>query len=228
MPGTSESGEYPRHGFQGNRAEMPPERLWPLTISLSRESGSRGESIARRVGQKLGRQVYTQDLLEFMATSDDARQALISELPQDAIDWADDQMKRLRHDQVLRIESEISDLTYLILLLAVRGESIVVGRGAGYVLPPELMLHVRIVAPLPDRIAYFSQTLRLTREQAAEEVRHRDQRRAEFLASEFRRPSAEPHAFDLFLNSARLGEELAAELIINALRGKEALRDQRR
>ncbi len=46
----------------------------------------------------------------------------------------------------------------LVESLAARGEAILVGRGAGYYLPPEMSLHVRIVAPLDDRIAHMADT----------------------------------------------------------------------
>ena len=63
------------------------------------------------------------------------------------------------------------DVARLVLSLAAEGGVVLIGRGAGFLLPPESTLHVRVVAPLSDRIAYMSQWLRLTREQAAEQVR---------------------------------------------------------
>src|SRR5262249_41241955 len=90
------------------------------------------------------------------------------------------------------------------------------------ILPAPTTLHVRIVAPLPDRIAYMSQWLRLTDEQAAEQVRTRDIRRAEFIATHFHRQPNDLYQYDLLLNSALLGEELCADLIVQAARAKQA------
>jgi cytidylate kinase len=77
-------------------------------------------------------------------------------------------------------------------------------------------LNVRIVAPLSDRIAYMSQWLRLTEKEAAEEVRRRDARRAEFIPTHFHRQPGDIYQYDLVLNSSLLGEDLAAELIAKA------------
>jgi hypothetical protein len=85
-------------------------------------------------------------------------------------------------------------------------------------------LNVRIVAPLSDRIAYMSQWLRLTEQQAAEEVRRRDSRRAEFIPTHFHRQPGDIYQYDLLLNSSLLGEEQAAELIAAAARAKSAAR----
>jgi len=222
-PGSVLDGETPRHGYQGDRPEVVvgPARL---TIAVSREAGARGTSIARRVGERLGWQVYSQDLIEYMTHDEGAKAQLLSELPPDAAEWADRGVARLKADGMVRSDDGLGELPRLLLMLASRGAVIIVGRGAGYLLPPESTLHVRMVSPLPARIAYLAQLMRLTREQAAEEVRRRDQKRAEFLATSFRRPPAEAHAFDLTLNSGRLGEELCSELIVAALSGKESAR----
>ena len=69
----------------------------------------------------------------------------------------------------------------VLLAVAARGDAVIVGRGAGFLLPAESTVHVRVIAPLERRVAYFAQSLRLSREEAAAEVRARDERRAEFL-----------------------------------------------
>jgi hypothetical protein len=66
----------------------------------------------------------------------------------------------------------------------------------------------------------MAQVLRLTEEEAAEQVRQRDARRAALLTEHLHRPAADPTAYDLVLNSARLGEELCADLIAQAARLK--------
>ena len=56
------------------------------------------------------------------------------------------------------------------------GEVILLGRGAGCILPAASTLHVRVVAALTDRIAYMAQWLRLTMDEAAQQVELRDSR----------------------------------------------------
>src|SRR5438876_524115 len=71
-----ERGELPRHGFQGDRAPRPPGAGVPasLTIAVSREAGSRGNTIGNRAGVKLGWPVYNQELLEYVAQEASQRQ----------------------------------------------------------------------------------------------------------------------------------------------------------
>src|SRR5262249_8360261 len=127
----------------------------------------------------------------------------------------------LRAQNVSRHPS-LQALARLVLALGAAGEVVLVGRGAGYLLPRESTLHVRVIAPLEDRVAYMSQWMRLPVDEAAEQVRLRGSRRADFLSTPFHRQPADAYQYDLLLNSSLLGEELCAELIARAARGKLA------
>jgi len=62
--------------------------------------------------------------------------------------------------------------------------------------------------------------MRLTEEEAAEEVLRRDAGRAEFLRQHMHLRAHDPYPYDLLLNSGRLGEEACADLIAQAARAK--------
>ncbi len=222
--------ESPRHGFQGNRGPAPAKPAIPvsLTIAVSRETGSRGGTIARRAGRKLGWQVYNQELLEYVAQEGAFRQGILDNLTPAASLWAEQRLEALLREQNLSQHPSLADLARIILALGAQGEVVVIGRGAGCLLPSESTLNVRIVALQDDRIAYMSQRLRLTIEEATEYVEARDRRRAEFIGTHFHRQPGDIYQYDLLLNSSLLGEESCAELIAHAARAKLAARAQAR
>jgi cytidylate kinase len=228
VPGPPAAGdelrESPRHGFQGDRGAPPPARTGPaaLTIAVSREAGARGGSIARRVGRKLAWQVYDQELLEYMAQESVVSQGVLDNPPAAPADWAESRLQQLLRDKQMIDHPSIRNLARVILALGAQGQAVLIGRGAGHVLPRETTLNVRIVAPLQERIAYMGQWLRLPVEEATERVRQRDERRAEFLAANFHRAPGEVHQYDLVLNSSLLGEEICADLIAQAARARSA------
>jgi cytidylate kinase len=82
-------------------------------------------------------------------------------------------------------------------------------------------VHVRLIAPFDRRVAYFAQALRLSREEAAEEVKTRDERRAEYLKRAFNRNPADSTRYDTVVNVDRLGLEGAAQFIAWAIRTKQ-------
>jgi cytidylate kinase len=221
-----EPRESPRHGFQGDRAPARVEGHVPsgLTVALSREAGSRGGTIGRRVARKLGWQVYDQELLEYVAHEGPLRQEFVEQLSPAAVAWVEERLEQLLHEQTVSQHPSVVQLTRTILALGSQGNVVLIGRGAGALLPLATTLHVRVVAPLADRIAYMSQWLRLTVEEAAERVRLRDSRRAEFLATHFHRQPGDVYQYDLLLNSSLLGEDVCADLIAQAARAKLAAR----
>jgi cytidylate kinase len=210
----------PLHGHRGAGRDRPAAPAG-VAIAISREAGARGGTVARRVGKRLGWQVYTQELLEFLCANDVARQSVLADVPADAAGWVTAQLDRMKRDRGIDPDAEGSDMPRLILSLAARGQAILVGRGAGYYLPRETTVHVRIVAPLADRIAHMADWSRQTREQAAEKVRATDERRAELLLKYLGRRSTDLYDFDLVLNSGLLGEETCADVILAALNGKQ-------
>jgi cytidylate kinase len=214
--------ETPRHGFRGDSIEAPPTVPWGLSLAISREAGARGASIAKRAGAKLGWQVYSQDLLEYIAQEGTFRQDVLDHLPLPASLWVDDQLNRLLKEENLSRDPSIVELARMVLSLGAQGEVVLLGRGAGCILPPLSTLHVRLVAPVADRVAYMSQWMRLTEEEAAEQVTKRDSQRAEFIATHFHRRPSDPYQYDMTLNTSLLGEERCADLIVHAARAKAA------
>src|SRR5262249_7918460 len=170
----------------------------------------------RHVGRKLGWQVVDQELMEFLAQDGKAT----DELSPAARRWVDGRLAELHQSGAVSTDLAMASLARVVLTLAATGEVILLGRGAGHILPPETTLHVRVVAPEADRVAYFAQWLRLTEEQAAEQVRLRDSNRTSLLSKHMKVDPADAYAYDLILNSSYLGEELCADLIVDAARGK--------
>jgi cytidylate kinase len=216
-----EPGQSPLHGYRGSDEEAPALGVPAgLTIAISREAGARGATIAKRAGEKLGWEVYSQDMLEYGAQNASLRQDVLDKLPQIAAEWIEQNLQQLLEQPNLSHNPNIVDLARLVLSLGAQGNVILLGRGAGFLLPGRSTLHVRLVAPLQDRIAYMSQWLRLTEEEAADQVRKRDHRRTDFLATHFHRKPNDVHVFDMILNTSMFGEERCADLIAAAAKAK--------
>lgn len=214
MVALSDSAAPPPHGYRG--APTPPpltEHPRGLTIAISREAGARGGSIARRVGRLLGWQVYGQDTLALLARDDNARQELLADTPPAAVAWA--------AREAATAAGETGELVKLVFALAARGEVVIVGRGAGFLLPADSTLNVRVIAPHAERVAYLAQWLRLSAEEAAAELAARDRVRAALHAAVTGRAANDPTQYDLVLNSGRLGEAGCAELIVQAIKTKQ-------
>ena len=212
----------PLHGFQGDREKLPAKPLLPLSLSvaISRETGSRGGSIGKRVGRKLGWQVYNQEVMEYISQDGAIEYDAGADLTPAAAQWAEQRWQAVVRHCNLNAQPSVAALARIILTLGAQGEVVLIGRGAGTLLPQESTLNVRIVAAKDDRIAYVSQWLRMTPEEASEQVELRDRRRNAFVSTYFRGQTNDVHQFDLVLNSSLLGEDLCADLIVQAAKAK--------
>jgi cytidylate kinase len=215
------AGEAPLHGFRGDREATPALGVpGGLTIAISREAGARGTTVATRAGEKLGWDVYSQDMLEYGAQNGSLRQDILDKLSPAGLAWVEEQLTLLVEKQGLSQHPHILELARLVLSLGAQGNVILLGRGAGFILPTRSTLHVRLVAPLADRVAYMSQWLRLTDEEAADQVLKRDHRRNDFIATHFHRKPNDVHVYDLLLNTSMFGEDRSADLVVAAAKAK--------
>lgn len=216
-----ETSETPLHGYRGSLEEAPAVGIPAgLTIAISREAGARGATIATRAGEKLGWDVYSQDMLEYSAQNGSLRQDTLDRLTPAARQWIDERLQHLVASENLSQHPNVLELARLVLALGAQGNVILLGRGAGFILPTKSTLHVRLVAPLADRVAYMSQWLRLTDEEAADQVRKRDHRRNDFIATHFHRKPNDIHLYDMLLNTSMFGEDKSADLIAAAAKAK--------
>jgi cytidylate kinase len=189
---------------------------------VSRESGARGGTIARRAARKLGWQVFDQELLEYMAQEAAVNPGVLDNSLGPHAEWVEARLQHLLRSGEMSDHPSMVDLARIVLALAGQGQVVLLGRGAGHILPRETTLHVRVIAPLEDRIAYMAQWQRLTQEEATARVEQSDTHRAEFMSTHFRRVSQDIHLFDLLLNSSLLGEDVCADLVVHAARARAA------
>ena len=212
----------PLHGYRGESAAFVARPPRCLTVVITREAGARGGRIARRVGRLLGWQVFDQEMLGYLVQNESAKAEMLADVPPEALAWANCEYARQLEARQLG-GGDQTELLRLAFVLAAKGEVVLVGRGVGELLPAATTLNVRVIAPFPQRVAYFTQWLRLTPAEAEIEVAARDRVRSALQIALVGSDPDDLAQYDLLLNSGRLGEGECAELIAQAVRGKQLL-----
>jgi cytidylate kinase len=198
--------------------ETPPEPVARfLNVCISREAGAGAGGIARAVGTRLGWKVYDHEILESIAQRmeipiDEVR-ALDELAPSVVQDW----ILPLREEHYAPQEAYLDHLAKLVEAIGRAGGSVVVGRGAGFLLPRESTLLVRVVAPLKVRAERLAERMGVSVRTARRAARDLDRRRYQFERTMYRVDPTDPHNYDLVLDSQSLGTPIAAELIIRAV-----------
>jgi cytidylate kinase len=205
----------------GEEREQPTASPIPVarfqSICISREAGAGGGALARIVGERLGWKVYDEELIEAIAHRmglpiDEVR-ALDEQAPSMVQDW----LLPLREEYYAPQEAYLDHLAKLIEAIGRAGESILVGRGAGFMLPRETTLSVRAIAPLRVRAQRLSERMGVSVRTARRAARDLDRRRAQFDRTMHRANPLDPHNFDMVVDTASLSLEIAAEIIAHAV-----------
>lgn len=213
------------HGYAPSEPAPVEGMEPPLTVAISRQTGSRGRDIAKRTAELLGWDLINQETFETLTLNANLN-PLRDRLSTEAQDWVAAQLTKLEGTEPLQSRPNLVPLTRTILEFASEGQCVLLGRGAGCVLPASVKLHVRLIAPERDRIQYIAQVERMAYREAEESVRKRDQSRREFIEEQFGRNLDDYLQYDLVLNTSRFGVEACAEIIKQAVEQKERCRHQ--
>jgi cytidylate kinase len=186
-------------------------------ICISREAGAGDDDIARLVGQRLGWKVYDHELIEAIAHRMGVPVDEVRTLDELAPSVVQDWLLPLREEYYAPQEAYLDHLAKLIEAIGRAGEAILVGRGAGFMLPREATLSIRFVAPLKIRAQRLAERMGVSVRTARRAARDLDRRRLQFDRTMHRANASDPHNYDLVLDSHSLGLEIAAEVVVRAV-----------
>lgn len=188
-----------------------------FTITISRQAGARGPTIARAVAERLHWPVYDHEILEAIATEMGLREKLLASVDEKHVGWVQEIVQRLSALPHVSENAYVGRLVPMLLSLASHGDCVIVGRGAAQVLPPATTLRVRLVGPVQERIAAIERRFGISHAEAAQWVQKTDLDRNRFVHDHFQKDASNPEVYDLVLNSCRFSDEKCAEMILAAL-----------
>ena len=198
-------------------AAVTTKRPQPLrVITISRQAGSGGRTLASLVAQKLHFEFVDRQILELLVKNTGARKRLIDSLDErtrSAIDlWIEGILTKRYIDK-----TEYSHLlAQTITVMAKDGDSVILGRGANIILGKHGGLHVRIVAPRQTRVDNLCRFENLSPNDATARIDKLDDERRRFYRDNFDADIENPLDYHLMINTGRIGFETAQEMILTA------------
>ena len=193
----------------------------PCTITISRESGAGGSTIAREIGRLLDWPVYDRELLERIADQARLRTELVESLDEKRSHWLIEILESLSGATTMSGAAYARHLAETILALAAHGHCIIVGRGSTLIVPPKQSLRIRLVASLDDRAERICVQRGVTKAEAVEHIRLTDAHRDGFVKDYFHHVVGNPHDYDLTINTSRFSVEHSARLVVEALHDRQ-------
>ena len=211
-------------GAQFSPVEKPEVRQRPA-IAMSRQSGAGALTVANLVAQQLNWHyqgdpprpwtVFDRNLAQRILEDHQLSTSMERFIPEDAKPPLTDAFESLLglHPSFWLLRQHTVET---IRRLALQGNVILVGRGASAItaqLPH--VAHIRLVAPLPDRVQNFADYHQLPQEKATRLVRETDERRRRYVRTYFETDTEDPTNYDLTINTGRSGFEQAARMIVD-------------
>lgn len=205
------------HRWQISRQKKMPEKEGVSIITLSREPGSGGRIIAGRLAEKLGIDIFHQEVIHEIARSADISETVLETLDERGLNTLEHWISSLVHERHLWPDRYMQHLMKVIGTIGNHGRAVIVGRGANFVLPAEKRFAVRIVAPQAWRIKNVAKEFDISPEEAKRRVLRTDSNRKAFIRKYFNADIAEPTNYDLVINTATLKLDDAVNVISAAL-----------
>lgn len=192
--------------WQRLRVEQRQQRTSPgPCITVSRDPGSGGTEIARRLAKDLGMDLIGSRIIQQVAERADISEKVIASLDEKEVrrrDFWIDSMFRTRHiwpDEYLRY------LTRVIGTIGRQGNTIIIGRGGQFVLPPEETFRVRLIAPREVRIRNVMKDSNTDFETSERYVYKTEADRNAFHCKHFGADWTNPVYYDLTVNTGYMG-----------------------
>lgn len=202
--------QRPRGREQSSEAYAPTHAV----IAVSREAGAGGESVAREVGHRLGCPVYGHEIVDKVA--DELRQppSALERLDERPTFWIEDWMSGMPGSEpFVTMDTYLKYLFATVRGLAEVGRCVIIGRGAARMLPADRTLRVRLIAERTHRIRTVQRLRQLSEHAAIEWLDRTENERTLFMRRNFGVDPADPHLYDLMLNTSRLSITECADVI---------------
>lgn len=192
--------------WQRPRIETEQKHASPRPcITISRDPGSGGTEIARSLAKDLGMDLIGSKIIQQVAERADISEKVIASLDEKEVrrrDFWIDSMFRTRHiwpDEYLRY------LTKVIGTIGKQGNTIIIGRGGQFVLPPEETFRVRLIAPREIRIRNVMRDSNTDFETSERYVYKTEADRNAFHCKYFGADWTNPIYYDLIVNTGCMG-----------------------
>ncbi|HLN46994.1 MAG TPA: cytidylate kinase-like family protein [Magnetospirillaceae bacterium] len=202
-----------------------------MIIAIARELGAGGRGVGEAVATALDIPLLDNEIVNLVAERIGAPEAYVAQRDEQVESFTERVLRGITAAYPESLSSQelpdwseerLVQLTETIIKERAASESlVVVGRGAPMLLKDRLdVVRVFVSAPQAERAARIAARMGLSADDALKEMRKSDQHRAAYFKEHYNVTDwRDPRHYDLVVNTARLGIEGAARLVVEAARG---------
>jgi cytidylate kinase len=181
-------------------------------ITMSRLPGAMGSDLAHKLASDLQIDLYDHEIVEEIARNANVSQKIVESLDEQDRSVLDDWISSLGEYHMWAYDY-LTQLTRVICALGTHGHSIIIGRGASYILPKEVSLRVLVVAPMEVRVGNVMLKYRVSEKDARRNIMRSEAERRAFIRKYFQADLTEPTNYDLVVNTENTDIDIATRII---------------
>ncbi|MBN1932641.1 MAG: cytidylate kinase-like family protein [Desulfobacterales bacterium] len=200
--------------FESKEKEKEPEI--PV-ITISREPGSGGRIIAKKVAERLGLDLYYQEVIHEMAENAQVSATLVETLDEKGLNVLDEWITSLVDSRHLWPDQYMQHLMKVVGTIGKHGKAVIVGRGSNFILPEEIRFRVRIIAPLDVRAKHIARTYSISIQEAERRAIKTESGRKASIRKYFNADITDPINYDLVINTGTISIDKAVDTICTAI-----------
>ena len=201
---------------ESSQQELTGKEFIHPFITVAREPGSGGAPIAQAVADKLGFTFVDEQIIEEIAKSTRKRREIIKAVDEKSRSKIDDMVHSMLNTEYINDLTYMKELTQVILAYALKGNVVILGRGANFITPFGQGLHVSITAPYEVRVQRAMDFEGHSRSKAKQIIREVGNERKAFVKQYLQQDVRKRNSYDLTLNTTYFQVDEAREVIIEA------------
>jgi len=182
-------------------------------IAFSTSPGSLGSKMAQIIASELGFDFYHREIIKEVAKSADISPSLVEGIEKERFSGVEDFIASLVRKNYIWPGLYLEHIKRVVNAIGDKGHGVIVGRGAGFILPPKKRLSVRTVAPFEKRKENIMREFDATESQAEERIRTREGRRKDYIKKSFNADIDDPVMYDMVINTGDMSIEACAEAV---------------
>lgn len=188
-------------------------------VAISHLPGSDGHVLGRRVADRLSCGFFDREIVDEIVRDEGVQERLVGDVDEHVRSLIDRYLLDPFRAQRFGESDYLRSLVRVVQTLGQRGDAVVLGRGSAFILSERQALRVLVVAPTPLRVERFAKARGLDHAAAAARLEREDADRSAFIRHHFGVRQDDPSLYQLALNTGSLPLDVAADLVVEALRG---------
>lgn len=195
-------------------------------VTISRQTGAGGSLLGRQIAERLDWQLLDHELLHHIAETYHLPESMLEFVDEHSSSWVYEIFGKWLYNRAVTQTEYVTRLGQTLLTATHHKSTVIVGRGARFLLPREQGVAIRLVAPLKQRIDRVCEVHGMDRKAATAYVEKNDAERHAFVERYFHHDVSDAQHYDLVINREFVDLETAASIVVEVCHKRLAMQMQ--